>query len=363
MINKENLEQTKEMFEQWWQCSNTSRPLMNICAKLDAPVSPYLPVPPCLTPEQNHIDIDVNIPSFRNYASSRAFLCEAIPNFSANIGPGSLATYVGSEPIFAWDTVWYSKCIDDIASYPSIMYDSNNKWWKRHLEILKEAKRLSNDEFYVCIPDIVENIDIIAAMRGPEETCLDLMDEPQHIKRLIESVDNTYFKYYDTLYEELKIGSSIMYTAFQIIGEGKTAKVQCDFSALIGPEQFKEFIVPSLTKQCSQLNHSVYHLDGKDCIKHVDALMSIEPLQALQWTAGAGQPDGGNERWYPIYDKVKDAGKAMHVNIHDGQFEDWVNTADKFIKRYGCKGVYFLFPEMTLEQAQKLISKAEDEWH
>ncbi|MCL2159002.1 MAG: trimethylamine corrinoid protein 2, partial [Oscillospiraceae bacterium] len=103
-------------------------------------------------------------------------------------------------------------------------------------------------------------------------------------------------------------------------------------------------------------------LDGKECVKHLDALMGIESLQALQWTPGAGNPDCGNECWYPIYDKVKDAGKAMHVGIGDGGFDDWVNTADKFVGRYGCKGVYFLFPIMSLDQAQKLISKAEREW-
>jgi len=228
--------------------------------------------------------------------------------------------------------------------------------------LIREAKKLSKDEFYVCIPDIIENADIISAMNGPQETCFDLMDNPKHIKRLIGNVDDIYFEYFDRFYDEVKIGESMMYTAFEILGEGKTAKIQCDFAAMIGPEQFRDFIVPSLTKQCEKLDHTVFHLDGKDCVKHLDALMKIDRLEALQWTSGAGQPDGGNEKWYPVYDKVKDAGKAMHVGIWDGKFEDWVKTADKFIKRYGCAGVYFLFPEMSEEEAKILINKAENEW-
>ncbi|MCL2098812.1 MAG: trimethylamine corrinoid protein 2 [Oscillospiraceae bacterium] len=362
MINKKNLAQTKEMFEQWWACSNTSRPLINIRAKLDEPSSPVLPVPASSSPEQRCLDIEVIMPAFRNFANSYAYIGEAVPNLNINIGPGSLAVYVGSEPVFNWDTVWYTECIADITSYPALEFDPENKWWKRHFEVIKEAKRLSNDDFYVCIPDIVENIDIISAMRGPQNTCFDLIDEPEHIKRLVESVGNIYFEYFDRFYEEVKIGKSMMYTAFNILGEGKTAKVQCDFSALIGVEQFKEFAVPPLTAQCMKLDHSMFHLDGKECIKHLDALMSIESLQGLQWTPGAGQPDCAAECWYPIYDKAKDAGKAMHVIIGDGSYEDWVKAADKFVKRYGCRGVYFLFPEMTLEQGQKLLAKAENEW-
>jgi 5-methyltetrahydrofolate--homocysteine methyltransferase len=350
------------MFEKWWKCENTERPLMNIKAVLDKPAALPAVAKAPESPKEAHIGLEGKLPGFLNYANHYAFLCEAVPNFSINIGPGSLATYVGSEPIFAWDTIWYTKCIDDISTYPALKYDPDNYWWKLHFEVLKEARRLSEEQFYVCIPDIIENMDIISAMNGPEETCLDMMDNPGHVKRLVESVDNIYFEYFDRFYEELKIGTTMMYTAFEILGEGKTAKVQCDFNALIGPEQFVEFVVPSLTRQCDELDHSVFHLDGKDCIKHLDALMAIDSLQALQWTPGAGQPDGGNEKWYQVYDKVKDAGKAMHVGIYDGGYDDWVNTAGKFIKRYGCAGVYFLFPAMTQTQAEKLIYKAENEW-
>ena len=48
-----------------------------------------------------------------------------------------------------------------------------------------------------------------------------------------------------------------------------------------------------------RLDHSLYHLDGPDAIKHVPALMELEKLDALQWTCGAGQPDGACPRWYP----------------------------------------------------------------
>ena len=58
--------------------------------------------------------------------------------------------------------------------------------------------------------------------------------------------------------------------------------------------------MPSLQQQCQKLDYTLYHLDGPDAIKHLDALMEIEELDALQWTPGAGKPDGGDELWYPI---------------------------------------------------------------
>ena len=89
------------------------------------------------------------------------------------------------------------------------------------------------------------------------------------------------------------------------MGSGKCAKVQCDFCALISPLHFREFVKPSLEKQWSLLDSSLYHLDGPDEIKHLYALMEIEDLKALQFTPGAGNPDGGSLLWYPIYDKAE----------------------------------------------------------
>jgi 5-methyltetrahydrofolate--homocysteine methyltransferase len=130
----------------------------------------------------------------------------------------------------------------------------------------------------------------------------------------------------------------------------------------MSPGQYREFILPSLRKQCKKLNHSLYHLDGPAAVKHLDALMEINELDALQWTAGAGQPDGGSEKWYPIYDKVRAAGKSIWTALYDGDLKDWVESADRLVRRYGSNGMYLLFPDMDEDDAVQLIKKAEKDW-
>jgi hypothetical protein len=73
--------------------------------------------------------------------------------------------------------------------------------------------------------------------------------------------------------------------------------------------------------------------------------MEIKELDALQWTCGAGKPDGANEKWYSIYDKVKDAGKGLWVQIYDGGPKEWADGVNRLIRRYGVKGMYFLLPD------------------
>lgn len=176
-------------------------------------------------------------------------------------------------------------------------------------------------------------------------------------------IDNLYFKYYDAFYDIVKLpDNSSFYTAFDIWGQGKVAKVQCDFCAMMSPVMFRELVQPSLQQQCAQLDFSIYHLDGPDAIKHLDALMEIEDLDGLQWTCGAGKPDGGSELWYPIYEKVRKADKSLWVYICDGNFENWVASADKLVNKFGASGLYMLFPDMEINEAESLIDHAEKHW-
>ena len=349
-------------FTAWWEGRDIGRPLMKVIARRETATAELYPETPFTTPEAFHLNVEENVRRYRNFMHTHEFLCDAYPNFDLNIGPGSLAVYLGSEPVFAWDTIWYHECASDLSSM-RLKYDPNNRWWVRHLSLIREAVRLSGGDFAVNIPDLIENIDILAAMRGPQNFCYDLMDEPELAEQLVAQVDDLYRVYYDAMHEAIRLpdgGSS--YTAFSIRGPGRTAKVQCDFCAMLSPEQFRRFVQPSLRRQCDWLDHSMYHLDGPDAVRHLPALLEIENLCALQWTPGAGQPDDANEKWYPIFDAARAAGKSLWIRLSDGSFDDWIRGASRLVARYGCAGLYLLFPVMSRREANSLMEIADREW-
>lgn len=365
MKYKENWNETKEHFKAWWNHSSLGRPLLKIVAERDEPKEPLEKVKTPESPREKHLGVEYNTARLRNYCRTHDFLADSFPSLDLNIGPGSMAVYLGSEPVISDDTIWYEKIIEESwDEIGQLQFDPDNKWWQFHLDVIERAEREADGDFLVNIPDIIENLDILSSLRGAQALCYDLIDRPAIIKNYIEEIDKLYFKYYDPMYEIVKDdngGSS--FTAFKIWGPGKTAKLQCDFAAMMSPEQFREFVQPSLRKQCKELDFSVFHLDGPDAIFHVDALMDIPELNALQWTPGAGNPGGGNSCWYDIFDKVRESGKSLHISIYDGEFRDWVKKADKLVKRYGNDGLYLLFPVMTKEQAQELLEKAESDWN
>jgi len=93
--------EVKERFEAWWKRSSCGRPLMRVPAKRDKPSGPITDMIGHISVEDRYLDPDYNAAKFRNFLNTHDFLAEAFPNTNVNIGPGSLAVYLGAEPFFA----------------------------------------------------------------------------------------------------------------------------------------------------------------------------------------------------------------------------------------------------------------------
>ena len=350
-------------FEDWWRRDNRGLPLMRVIAIKDNPPQPIPEVKQLESRAEQYTGLEFIHSFMRYYLATHEYLADSFPSFGANLGPGSLALYLGAEPIFRPDTVWYEPCIKDPETHPPLRFDPDNKWWLLHYDLIRRLKEAAGGTYRLDIPDLIENIDIYAAMRGPQEALFDIMDCPEKVHEFVDQIDGTYFQYYDAFYDLLKDPDGVSsYTAFYILGRGRVAKIQCDFSAMLSPQHYREFVLPSLRKQTEKLDHTLYHLDGPDAIRHVPAIMELERLDALQWTCGAGQPDGTNPRWFGIYDQVVAADKSLWVQVYDGTVHDWIRGCENLFDKYGKRRFYFVFPDMLQKDADILMNHAVKNW-
>ena len=381
---KVNMEAAKEKFRNYWAHKNTGRPLMCVIARRPeveqysdgTPVEggyldqicqgKYYNMPEELKwkdMEDKYQNPQRIVDRYRYFCQTHAFLGESFPNLNIDFGPGSLASYLGSEIGFKEDTVWFNKCLDGWDGVPKLTFDPENKWFKKHLQLAKDCQALAGDDFYVDMPDLMENIDVLASLRGAQDILFDLLDEPEMIGERIQEVTDIYYEYYDRFYDVIKDEEGgNAYTVFQIWGPGRTVKLQCDFSAMMSPEDFRKYIQPDLRSQSENVDHVLYHLDGPAAIKHMDALMEIEGIDALQWTSGDAGPDGTLPDWDVIYDKAIAAGKSIWVKVYSGEFEDWIRNVDRIVNKYGSHSLFLLFPEMSMEQAAYLLDYADRNW-
>ena len=377
-------DKTKEKFRNYWNHKNTGRPLMCVIARRPeveqfydgTPVEggyldqicqgKYYNMPEELKwkdMEDKYQNAQQIVDRYRYFCETHAFLGESFTNLNIDFGPGSLAAYLGSDIGFTEDTVWFTKCLDSWDGVPKLQFDPENKWFKKHLQLAKDCRELAGKDFYVDMPDLMENIDVLASLRGAQDVLMDLLDEPEKVGERIKEVTDCYYDYYNRFYDVIKDEEGgNAYTVFQIWGPGRTVKLQCDFSAMMAPDDFRTYIQPSLKAQSEKADHVLYHLDGPAAIKHMDALMEIDGIDALQWTSGDAGPDGTLPDWDVIYDKAIAAGKSIWVKVYSGEFEDWIRNVDRIVKKYGSHSLFLLFPEMSMEQAVYLLDYAEKNW-
>jgi hypothetical protein len=283
------------------------------------------------------------------------YYAEAFPYFDTQIGPGSLGTFLGSEPAFAPTTVWYEPCIHDPDAFGPIRFEpKGNKWWKVHMALIEEGVRRAAGRFLVGMPDLIENIDTLAAMRGTQELLVDLMDRPAWVKERVAEINRAFFRAFDLMYAKVKdADGGNAFSAFRIWGPGKTAKVQCDFSCMISAGQFREFVMPALVEQCEWLDYSLYHLDGTQAMHHVEALCEIEGLDAIEWTPQTGRAGGGSPEWYDLYRRIKAGGKGIQaIGVRPEEVVPLLDTI-------GPQGLFIMTWAKDEAEAEGLIEQVE----
>lgn len=261
--------------------------------------------------KDKYLDVNYRIKSFERFLHTTRFCMDMVPCFTTEIGPGDLALFAGVHAKFSKECVWFDSVIDDITKAEVPGYDPNNKYWNTTLDLMNKGVKHFKRKSLVSIPDLIEGLDILAALRGTKELLLDMYDYPEHVHRFQRALLELYFEYYDRCYEITKDETGGSY--FWVWGPGRTAKIQCDICTMLSTEIFQEFVMPYLMEQCERLDYTFFHLDGIGAVHHLDLLLKIPELDGIQFTPGAGQPGAGDPCWYDLYAKVLKSKKCMIV--------------------------------------------------
>lgn len=387
MLYKKNWEQTKEKWAAYWKHCNTGRPLMCVIARKPGVEDPelemrkkngepedvmcqgnYYHLPEelkCKDTTDQYRNAERMVARYRHFCEQHEFMGESFPNLNIDFGPGSLAAYLGCDIGFSEHTVWTTPVWEDeeLEDVPELKFDPDNAWFKEHLQLAVDCAKLAKGDFLVDMPDLMESMDALAQLRGPTNLLMDFLEDPDTVDERLQELNDLYYEYYDRFHDAIKADDgSNAYTVFQIWGPGRTVKVQCDISAMTSTAIVEEFAVPYLKKQTEKVDYALFHLDGKQCIRHLDAILSVEGIDALQWTSGDVGPDGTYPEWDVIYEKALKAGKSIWIKVYSGEFEDWIRNTDRIVQKFGSHSLFLHFPEMSYEQGQELLRYADEHW-
>ena len=219
---------------------------------------------------------------------------------------------------------------------------------------MKASRAKSNGKYFVGCPDLVEGLDVLASIRGTQEVLMEMIMDPEGLETELQKVNDIYFQVFDRIYDIIRVGVEMAFCYFSLWGPGKVSKLQSDISLMISEDDFRRFVLPFTREQCQKIDYTLYHLDGVEAQRHLDAILEIKELNAIQWTPGYGQPQGGDPCWYDLYRRILGAGKSI--------MPCWVTVEElqPLLDNVGTNGVNILMDfksEKDIDAALKIVGK------
>lgn len=280
------------------------------------------------------------------------FYGDALPTWWPNLGPGIVTGFLGGkvEPRADQHTVWFEadEPIEDL----HFVFDADNIWWQRVLDLTRAAVEQWGDQVYVGHTDLGGVLDIVASFRTTTQLLYDLYDAPEEVNRMSGAIRSLWMRYYDELYTVIEKTQRGTTNWSSVWSPERTYMHQCDFSYMISPKMFERFVLPDLAACFGRINHNFYHLDGKGQIPHLDMLLSMESLAGIQWVPGDGQPEA--DQWLSLLKRIRDAGKLCQVFVN-------AKGAQTIVQELGGRGfALFIFSRTETPYVRMSRDEAED---
>jgi len=73
------------------------------------------------------------------------------------------------------------------------------------------------------------------------------------------------------------------------------------------------------------MTHNIYHVDGKGVARHLDFILSVKEINAIQWVQGMGD-DTPIMQWIPLIKKIQAAGKSLVIDLQPEELDDFMSS-------------------------------------
>ena len=310
-FSRERMAEVLANHDKWWR-GELDRPLTSVT------ITDAYPEVPCAVPvlsQETCADLSYSaeevIDAMDCAFAQREYLGDAFPivHFSA-FGPGSLAAFCGAKLDNSSGRVWFFPEREMEIEEISVRYDPENIYAKRIKDLYRAGLEKWNGAVMMSLPDLGGVLDVVASLRGSENLLMDLYDAPEEVLRLVKETESAWYAAYEDFSAVLQPQGGCTHWSALLSSEPSYV-TQCDFSYMIGNPMFREFALPTLQRDTERLKHVIYHLDGIGELNHLDDILEIENLRAIQWQMGDGQKPA--EEWLDVYRRIRAGGKEAWI--------------------------------------------------
>jgi hypothetical protein len=240
-------------------------------------------------------------------------LGDALPSVCPALGPEVFSAFFGCELEFGEFTSWSVPNLRDWAQVDQVRFSRDGVYFRKIEEFTDRLLEAGKGKFYTGYTDIHPGGDAIAAFRDPLNMNLDMIEAHDKVKRLLAQVNDVFKEVFAHYCDRLQVAGQAITSWPGIVSSRRWWVPSNDFSCMISKAMFDDLFLPGIAEECRNAEASIYHLDGPNALQHLDSLLTIKELNAIQWVFGAGH--GRASDWIHIYKKCQAAGKGLQIGL------------------------------------------------
>jgi 5-methyltetrahydrofolate--homocysteine methyltransferase len=237
---------------------------------------------------------------------------DTLPTIRVDFGPVMLGGLLGAKTELRSenDTSWTHPFINDRwDNSPEWSIKKNNSWWNLLIQLFEKVCDDASSRYIVCTPSLGSSGDVLLTLRGATGLCMDLFDKSEFIHDAVPSIFHCWSEVYielNTIAYKHKAG---IVPWLGIWSECPYIVAECDFNALISPDDFRNHFFPEIELRSKIVGRAVNHLDGVDATRHIDSILESNSMQAVQFVPGAGAPS--MIPWLDMCRNIQNKGKSL----------------------------------------------------
>lgn len=315
MINVTNWENKRKRYEQLWTRQNTT-PLLYVTAPEDTIITHDIG-----QSKSRWFDYEYHCKDARNSFENTYFGGDAYPYILPDLGYDPATAMLGLETVSNEVSSWAVHQDKLLSEFQDFLFDENNKLFQTMVEAVSYyANDAKNQDYIVGMIPFNTLYDGISSLIGPDKLCLEMIDNPKEVHRVAKGHFELFKKVYK-VFEDLTLkyqhGSTNWLGVYSDI---PWYYISNDFIVMLSEDFFKEFILETLIETVEFHPRTMFHLDGENAVRHLDALLSIEKLTGVQVQATPFRQSA--EFWTPYLKKIQTAGKVAWIEAR--HFDDVV---------------------------------------
>ncbi len=275
---------------------------------------------------------------------------DSLPIISMNLGPCAHAAFFeGAKYTYGDTTIWFTPSLN---SLDEMRFQEDSFMYRKTLEMARALAEDSKGDYFISMPPFEGNMDAMAHLVGSEEVMCAMLEEPESVLEAQKKLEAAYERIMTDVYDitkDVNRGGGCT-DWLRVWAPALHTQMQCDMSVMFSNDMYETFVMPELRAQCDFLEYPLYHFDGVEQLRHLDSLLSIPRLRAIQWMQCVNQKPC--TEYIPELKRIQEAGKSIVLGVTPNQIRP-------IMENLSSKGLYLFTNASSKEEADAMVKEVE----